>query len=265
MKTRTKIMILVIVVLAIVSFYLYAVENGYSPYYEGIGLILYSDYKFQEFKSHSEDRDFSITKITDDDLKDMPELKKLIEKSLSKEYPLNKGGRVPVTFEELDSFQHQYADILSKKYSRNSTSFFTIDDRHMPEKYLVVDSTVHLRSFEGRHFEYGGVQYGIQPDRFYVPFMEDDDLLRLEVYKTNGPLREKDHTWEDLSDKQIDLKPLIVGAINDIGQHQENIEVMTSGLSPGTMTKYEKWYDDTLQSSLFEYRGKIFSIGFWIA
>ncbi len=117
----------------------------------------------------------------------------------------------------------------------------------------------------GGYFEYEGVQYGIQPNSFYVPFMEDDDLLRLEVYKTNGPLREKDHTWEDLSDKQIDLKPLIVDAINDIGQHQENIEVTTSGLSPATMTKYEKWYDDILQSSLFEYRGKIFSISFWTA
>ena len=258
-------MIPAIAVLIIASFYLYIVTNGYSPYYEGIGLTLYSDYKLQEFKSHSKDGDFSITKITDDDLKDTPELKKLIEKSLSKEYPLNKGGQVPVTFEELNNFQHQYAEILSEKYSRNTTSFFTVDDRHMPEKYLAIDSTVHMRSFEGNHFEYDGVQYGIQPDRFYVPFMEDDDLLRLEVYKTNGPLREKDHAWEDLSDKQIDLKPMIVGAINNIGKHQENIEVTTSGLSPGTMTKYEKWHDDTLQSSLFEYRGKIFSMSFWIA
>ena len=265
MKTRTKILIPAMLVLVIASFYLYIVANGYSPYYEGIGLTLYSNHKLQEFKSHSEDRDFLITKITDDDLKDAPELKKLIEKSLSKEHPLNKGGRVPVTFEELDNFQHQYAEILSKKYSRNATSFFTVDDRHMPEKYLAIDPTVHLRSFEGSHFEYDGIQYGIQPGSFYVPFMEDEDLLRLEVYKTNGPLREKDHMWEDLSDKPIDLKPLITDAINDIGQHQENIEVMTSGLSPGTMTKYEKWYDDTLQSSLFEYRGKIFSIGFWIA
>lgn len=265
MKTRTKIMIPVIVVLIIASFYLYIVANGYSPYYEGIGLTLYSDYKLQEYKLYSGNRDFSITKITDDDLKDTPELKNLIEKSLSKEYPLNKGGRVPATFEQLDNFQHQYAEILSKKYSRNATSFFTSDDRHVPEKYLAIDSTVHLRSFEGNHFEYDGVQYGIQPNSFYVPFMEDDDLLRLEVYKTNGPLREGDHMWEDLSDKQISLKPLIADAINDIGQHQENIEVMTSGLSPATMTKYEKWYDDTLQGSLFEYKGKIFSIGFWIA
>lgn len=265
MKARVKIMIPAIVILAIASFYIYAVANGYSPYHEGIGLTLYSDYKLQELKSHSENREFTITKITDDDLKDAPELKNLIEKSLAKEYPLNKGGRVPVTFEELDNFQHQYAEILSKKYSRNATSFFTVDDIHMPEKYLAIDPTVHLRSFEGSYFEYNGVQYGIQPDTFYVPFMEDDDLLRLEVYKTNGPLREKDHTWEDLSDKQIDLKPLIVDAINNIGQHKENIEVMTSGLSPDTMTKYEKWYDDTLQSSLFEYREKVFSIGFWIA
>ncbi|QMU55190.1 MAG: hypothetical protein GKS07_10035 [Nitrosopumilus sp.] len=149
MKAITKIIIPVIVVLIIASLYLYIVANGYSPYYEGIGLTLYSDYKLQEYRLHSENQNFSITKITDDDLKDTSELKNLIEKSLLKEYPLNTGGRVHVTFEELDNFQHQYAKILSEKYSRNVTSFFTSDDRHMPEKYLVIDSTVHLRSFEG--------------------------------------------------------------------------------------------------------------------
>lgn len=55
--------------------------------------------------------------------------------------------------------------------------------------------------------------------------MEDESLLRLEVYQTSGPLREKDHTWADLTKAKIDLKPKIVAAIADIGQHQENISV----------------------------------------
>ena len=265
MKTRTKILIPTIVLLAIGLFYLFITENGYSPYYEGIALTLYSDYKFQEFLNHSEDEYFPITKITDDDLNNAPELKKLIEKALSKEHPLNKGGHVPITFEELDDFQHQYAEILSEKYTRNVTSFFTIDDRYMPEKYLAIDPTVHLRSFEGKYFEYDGIQYGIQPDGFYVPFVEDDDLLRLEVYKTNGPLREKDHTWADLSDKQINGEPLILAAIDNIGKNQENIEVQTSGLPSTTVTKYKNWQANTLEGFLFEYKEKIFSIGFWIA
>lgn len=86
----------------------------------------------------------------------MPELKQLIKNALSKEYLLNKGGRIPITFEELDKFQQQYAEILSEKYSREPAEFFTADDRHMPEKYLAIDPTVHLREFEGNYFEYMG-------------------------------------------------------------------------------------------------------------
>lgn len=265
MKTRAKIIIPAIFLLAIGLFYLFMVANGYSPYYEGLGLILYSDYKLQEFQNYSENQEFPITKITDNDLNDAPELKKLIEKALSKQYPLNEVGRVPITLEDLDAFQQQYSKILAEKYSKNSTDFFTVDDRYMPEEYLAKEPTVHLRTFEGSFFEYGGKQYGIQPDTLYIPFMEDDDLVRLKIYKTNGPLREKDSIWADLTEKQIDLKPQIIAAIADIGQHQENIEVQTFGLSPETITKYQNWQSNSLEGFMFEYHEKIFSISFWIA
>lgn len=169
-------------------------------------------------------------------------------------------------FEELDNFQQQYAEILSEKYSRDPADFFTTDDRHMPEEYLAIAPTAHLREFEGNYFEYEGIQYGIQPDTFYVPFVEDESLLRLEVYQTNGPLREKDHVWADLTESNLDIMPKIVAAIADIGQREENIEVSTSGLPPSTMTKYENWKVSALEDHfMFEYRGNIFSISFWIA
>jgi len=262
---NTKIFVIpVIVVLAAGLFYWFMVENGYSPYYEGISIELYSDYQWNEFQKYPENQELPVTKITDEDLVDTPELKKLIEKALSTEYPLNSAGRTPITFEQLDKFQNQYAEILSEKYSRNSTSFFSTDDRHMPEKFLVIDESVHLRSFEGNYFEYKDVQYGIQPDTFYVPFMENEEHLRLEVYKTNGPLR-SDHTWADLTGSEIEIIPQIEAAIAVIGAHQENIRLQTSGLSPSTMNKYKNWQDDTLEGFLFKYEGKIFSIGFWIA
>ena len=265
MKTRTKIIIPIVIVAAIASVYLFMIANGYSPYYEGIGLELYSDYQLQELLNRPEnENNISIAKITDDDLENLPELRHLIEEALSKEYPLNEVGRVPITFEELNVFQYQYAEILAAKYSRDSESFFNTDDRQMPEKYIEKDPDVHLRAFEGGYFEYNGVQYGIQPDAFYVPFMEDESLLRLEVYQTNGPLR-SDHTWADLTEQQIDIKPKIIAAIADIGKHQENIEVWTSGLPPETMRKYENWQTRTMEGHLFEYNGNTFSIGFWIA
>lgn len=265
MKTRTKILLPTIVLLAIVSFYLYITENGYSTYHEGISLKLYSDHKLQEFLNRPESQDFPITKITDDDLADTPELKKLITQSLSKGYPLNDVGRVPITFEDLNNFHYQYAEILAEKYSKNPKDFFKTDNRHMPEEYLAKDPNVHLRTFEGNYFEYEGKQYGIQPDTLYIPFVEDEDLLHLEVYKTNSPLRE-DHTWADLTEKGIDLESKIIVAIADIGQHQENIEVQTFGLSPATMTKYENWKENTLGDGfMFEYKDRFFSIGFLIA
>ena len=111
MKTRTKITIPVIIAFAIGLFYLFMVANGYSPYYEGIGLTLYSDYQLQEMQKdpHYQKYYTSPIPITDEDLRDAPELKQLIKNALSKEYPLNKGGRVPITFGELDSFHQQYA------------------------------------------------------------------------------------------------------------------------------------------------------------
>ena len=265
MKTSTKIIIPVAISVTIVSFYLFMVANGYSPYYEGIRLERYSDYQLQEFLNRPEnENNVHIAKITDNDLKNLPELRQLIEESLSMKYPLNEVGRVLITFEELDKFQQQYADILSEKYSRDSASFFEIDDRQMPEKYLEIDPDVYLRTFEGRYFEYDGIQYGIQPDTFYVPFMEDESLLHLEVYQTKGPLR-SDHTWADLTKKQIEIMPKIIAAIGDIGQYQENIEVWTSGLPPETVRKHENWQTRTMEGHLFEYNGDTFSIGFWIA
>ena len=265
MKTITKITIPIAIVVVIASVYLFMVANGYSPYYEGIGLDLYSDYQLQEFLNRPEnENNVYIAKITDDDLNNLPELRQLIEEALSKEYPLNEVGRVPISFEELDAFQQEYAEILAAKYSRDPESFFDIDDRQMPEKYLAKDPDIHLRTFEGRYFEYNGVQYGIQPDTFYVPFVEDESLLRLEVYQTNGPLR-SDHTWADLTEKQMDIKPKLIAAIADIGKHQENIEVWTSGLPPETMRKYENWQTRTMDGHLFEYNGNTFSVGFWIA
>lgn len=54
MKNRTKAIIIPpIVALVIGLFYLFMVANGYSLYYEGIGLILYSDYQLQEMQKDS--------------------------------------------------------------------------------------------------------------------------------------------------------------------------------------------------------------------
>ena len=263
MKTRTKIIIPAAVFLATGLLYLFAVAGGYPPYFEGMRLTLYSDHSVQGIEIHP---DYPPTVITDKDLEGAPELKGLIHEALSKEYPLNTEGSVLVSFEDLDNFQHQYAEILAEKYSKNSTDFFTIEDGLVPEKYLAIDPTAHRRMFDGRYFEYNGEHYGIGPDGLYIPNMkEDGDFIRLHAYKARGPLQGNDNVWADLSEKRMDIMPLIRLAIDDIGQHQESIKVRTSGLSPATMSKYLNWQANTLEGHLFEYKGRIFSLGFWIA
>jgi len=263
MKTRNKIIILIAVILVLGLFFIYISANGFSFYDEGIGIDRFSPNELEkELKANYMQR-VQIQTITDEDLKTVPKIKELIDKSLTKEFPANSIGTVSITYEELYNFQLQYSEILAKKYSKNSTHFFTAD-YEIREEYLAIDPTVYLRSFEGRYFEYDGKQYGIGPNKLYIPSVEDNDLLRLEVYKLNESLQEMDLVWADLSEKQIDLKPLIITAINDIGQQQENIEVQN--YMPGAeVDRYKKWHAQNITSGIFEYEGNYFRIGFWIA
>jgi len=263
MKTRTKILILVITILVIGLFFIYISANGFSFYNEGLHVDRFSANELEKELKAKHMQRVQIQTITDDDLKSVPKIKELIDKSLTKEFPANPTGTVSITYEELYNFQQQFSEILAGKYSRNSTHFFTAN-YDIREEYLAIDPTVYLRSFEGRYFEYDDKQYGIGPNKLYIPSVEDDDLLRLEVYKTNGPLREKDHTWADLSEKQVDLKPLIISAINDIGQQQENIEVQNY-MPSAEVNIYKKWYAQNITSGIFEYEENYFRIGFWVA
>lgn len=260
---KTKIIISATAVLTVILFYLFITANGFSFYNEGIRVDRYSANELEKDLKAEYMQGVQIQTITDEDLKFVPKIKELIKKSLTKEFPANPTGTISITYDELYNFQQQYSKILAEKYSKNSTDFFTANN-DIREEYLAIDPTAYLRSFEGRYFEYDGKQYGVGPNKLYVPYIEDEGPSRLEVYKTNGPLREKDHTWADLSEKHVDLKPLIVVAINDIGQQQENIEIQNS-MSSVEVSIYKKWYQQNITSNIFEYDGNYFRIGFWIA
>jgi len=55
--------------------------------YEGIGIERFSDSGFQKYVDEYGDN-FNIIKITDDDLRNVPKIKDLINQSLQKEFPL---------------------------------------------------------------------------------------------------------------------------------------------------------------------------------
>lgn len=260
-RTRTKIIIPVVLLLSIVLFFAYFEDNGFFSY-EGMVLVYFSDYQLQKELEYEYMQGVEIVSLTDDDLKEVPKVKELISKALSKKFPKNQAGTTSISYEEIINFQLQYADILAEKYSRNSTSFFEKQD--VSEKQLLSEPSLYLRQFEAYYFEYEDKQYGIGPDRMYVPNFEKLDAFHLEVYKTNGPLREKDHVWADLTDKELEIEPLIVAAIDNIGKIEENIEVR-NGMSSGDVNRYDEWRRENIPSQIFEYEGNYFRIGFWIA
>lgn len=90
MKTRYKILIPAIAVLAIGLFCLYIVANGYSPYVEGIGLIYYAETDPSKIFDHPDFQ--SVTELTDEDLKEVPRIKGLLEIALEQDLPLNDDG-----------------------------------------------------------------------------------------------------------------------------------------------------------------------------
>ena len=201
---KTKIIISVIIVLAVILFYLFITANGFSFYNEGMVLIHFSGDGLEKELKFEYLQGVQIKTITDDDLKSVPKIKELIEKSLTTEFPVDTTGTAPITYDELYNFQQQYSEILAAKYFTKSTDYFTTNT-DISKKYLAIEPSAYLRSFEGRYFEYDGKQYGIQPDILYVPSIEDNIPTRLDVYKTNGPLREEDHTWADLSENHVDI------------------------------------------------------------
>ncbi len=90
MKTRTKILIPIIPVVVIGLFYLYIVANGYSPYVEGIGLNYYAETEPNKIFEHSSFQ--SITELTDEELKDVPRIKGMLEMALKQKLPLEEDG-----------------------------------------------------------------------------------------------------------------------------------------------------------------------------
>ena len=230
--------------------------NDEPVYYDGIGIIRYSENEIQKLEKQYEG-ELLITVISDEELKNVSGLKIIIEKALSMEYPLNDIGKTSITFKELDKFQKQYAEILSEKYSKLSTEFFSTT-KHLGGGYLT--TTIYVRTFEARYFEYDGKQYRLIPDSIILSI---DDGYYIGVSQVSRTLPENDLIWADITEKQIDVKH-IIDAIDDIGQHEENIKIRV-GLPITTIIEYREWYVNTVENNLFEYDEYIFSMFSWSA
>lgn len=233
--------------------------NDEPLYYDGIGITRYSENGIQKLEKQYEG-ELPITVISNEELKDVSGLKIIIEKALSTEYPLNDIGKTSITFKDLDNFQKQYAEILSEKYSKPSTEFFSTT-KHLGGGYMTtIEGEYSIRTFEARYFEYDGKQYRLIPDSVILSI---GDEYYVGVSQVRHTLPENDLIWADITEKQIDVKH-IIDAIDDIGQHEENIRISV-GLPSTTRIEYREWYVNTVENSLFEYDGYIFSMYSWSA
>ena len=259
MKTRTKILIPTVVFLSIGLFYLYIVDNGFSIYSEGINLTLYSEDEFQKIlKQTGSIEALNITKITDEDLKQVPVLKELIEQSQRQEFPLNSVGVLNSTLDEI-KFNHDYvAQKYAVKYNTNSDSYFSTKLAHPSQLEEFPDS--YWYEYDGRFFKYGDRYYSFYDASILVNYGEPY-RIEVDVFKR---VLTSDRLYVELTNEDWQHIPTVKEAIDKIGTLQKNIEIFTD-LSPLTLTTLRNWSNNTIEGYMFEYDDRIYSIGFWIA
>ena len=269
MKNRTPllIVILVISILSIVLSSFFAWNNSdnggitFPMHNEGIILWYLSDHSLQEELKEPYLNDAQIEKITDKDLEQVPEIKRLINAALQEEFPLNETGRILSDIETLKEYHRYYATILAEKYSKEPEEFIRILPARQGD--LEISPNAYNYEFDGSSFEYEGEQYGWEHSSF-VDY-EIENLADIGVYKHKHLLDPKRHIWATITDEQMqEHMPLLRDAVNRIGTMQENIEVQNS-MSRSDLDRYQKWYEQNVPHGIFQYDERYFKIGFWIA
>ena len=259
MRTRTKILIPVAVFLAVGFFYIYMVENGYSPYVEGIGLTRFSEDEFQKHQKYVKEsnpiENLNIVKLTDQELAKVPIIKDLINKSLKKEFPLNRVGILNSTLDEIRSNHDYVAQKYAAKYNTDPGSYFST--KRPGEYQLEQFPDSYWYEYEGRFFKYGTKYYSFYDNRILVNY---DEPYRVKVGVLKHDLA-SDRFYVELTDGDWKHIHKIKQAIDKIGTLQENIDVM-AGLSQSDLNKYRQWSQN---HTFFEYGGEYYQISFWIA
>ena len=239
-------------------------NNPEARYVEGIALTRYSDDQLRELYEDSELKgQFAVVSVTDDDLRDVPAIKMLIEQSLQQEFPLNLESTVQGSLEELFSNHIYVAKKYSEKYSTNPDRYFIRSDPDEYTKSKYPDSYEY--QFDAGFFKYGEKFYSFS-DSYLIVTEEEPPLIGVYVLQ-NAPYR-----FVDLTDDDLENMPTVKEALEKIGTIQENIQVST-GLPSSEAKEYQKWnerlgfsYGGTMiYPSIFEYKGEHYMLSFWIA
>ena len=146
MKTRYKIVILIAAAVAVFSFYMFMVANGYSPYMEGISMTYYNETDPQKIMhvSYME----SVTAITEKNLDEVPRIRGMLEVALRQEFPLHDDG-----FALFDSGLNSYwmnrdDGNIDVKISMSG------DETEKHAKWLQENVPGRLMEYKGRYFSF---------------------------------------------------------------------------------------------------------------
>lgn len=264
MKNKFVVLIIAgIIITTIGSTIFFGLWDPEGRYVEGIELMRYSDDQIRKIYENPELKEQLIISITDDDLRDVPAIKMLMEKSLQQEFPLNRESTIQGSFEEL-FFNHNYvAKKYSEKYSTNPDIYFTRSEPDDDTKKRHPNSYEY--QFNAGFFKYGEKFYSFSNS--YIIVIEEEAPL-IGVYVLQNPPNQ----FVDLTDDDLENMPTVKENLEKIGTIQENIRVQT-GMPKYELEKYHKWSkglgfsDDTTMffPSIFEYKGERYMMSFWIA
>ncbi len=262
MKTRIKVIILIIIAITILAAVLFYTSSITYRDYQGLGLFYLSDNGFQELLKRGYVQEADIVTITDKDLEEVPKLKELIDMAVINGLPFSEFGDVASTVDTIKEYHRYYAIILAEKYSKNPDDFFRTYSvsANTLEKY----PNAYRYEFGGTHYVYNGVQYFWSNGHMEIYEEGQLENISTSIIK-HSSLDPNQHIWATITDKDLEKMPLLKEAIGRIGTNEENSLVIGAGMSPAELSTYQRWLDEKTSSNVFEYDEKYFQAVWGIA
>ncbi len=210
-------------------------------------------------------KDNLILQITDEDLKEIPDIQELIYAVHSIEFPYSKHSSTfldGITFVEYEFF---LMDKAMKKYGDSQKDYFTKLDKDYEERFTNPVEQGFTNHFKAPIIIYNDNVYSIGGTMFQMS--NEHNQISMSVSPKDSIDDEKFITLTDEDMKSI---PRIKEAIENIGTVKESI-FGHKGLPEDQLNEYIEWFKQKSQdrlnvdkSKLIQYDEQIYSVGFSI-
>lgn len=191
-------------------------------------------------------KDDIILKITDEDLKEIPNIHELIYAVHSIEFPYNKHSSVyldGLTFVEYEFFLMEKA---IEKYGDSQEDYFIKLDTDYEERFTNPAKQGFTNHFEAPVIIYNDDVYSISGTNFWTS--DEHNPRRMGVFPIDGI--EDDEKFIILTDDDMKSIPKIKEAIESIGTVKESISAY-KGLPEDEWNEYREWFTQKSQERLY--------------